>query len=285
MEITTELLLIIVFLALLTLIVINILIRQNKNKTNKSLNLSIFLIKIPKYTKDEKEELSKQYIEQTLGKIENFFASLAGLKEEKVFFGQPKEIFSLDIVSKDGYINFYAAIPQRFKEYFIVQLQAVYPKIYMEEVTDYNIFEAHSSVVAGYLKFGGDYTLPIKTYRNFENDPLEGITNNMSKLVGSEGAAIQYVFRSAPHKWHKRGRTVAQKMHKGLTYQQAMRDVGGVGFLPKLEKTFEFAATFFKTTPKPEEKAKEIEENRQPLSAMEQERAKGLEEKTSKAVS
>jgi hypothetical protein len=283
MEISMETLISFILLVLFTVVVFSVLLRKNKNKTNRSLNLSIFLIKVPKYTKDEKEELSKQYIEQTLGKIENFFASIAGLKEEKLLFSQPKEIFSLDIVSKDGYINFYTAIPQKFKEYFIGQLQAVYPKIYIEEVTDYNIFEANSSVMAGYLKFAGDYTLPIKTYRNFENDPLEGITNNMSKLVPGEGAAIQYVFRSAPHKWHKRGRTVAQKMHKGMTYQQAMKDVGGAGFIPKAEKTIGFAASFFKTTQKPEEKARETEEKKQPLSAMEQERAKGLEEKTSKA--
>ncbi|MDQ5938755.1 MAG: TrwB bind protein, partial [Patescibacteria group bacterium] len=283
MEISTESFISLVILSLFSLIIFSILIRNNKNKTNKSLGLTILLIKIPRYTKEEKEELSKQYIEQTLGKIENFFAAIAGLKAEKLFFGQPKEIFSLDIVSENGVINFYAAIPHKFVEFFIGQLQAVYPKIYIEEVTDYNIFQANSSVMAGYLKFTSDYTLPIKTYRSFENDPQEGITNALSKLVPGEGAAIQYVFRSAPKKWHKRGRTIAQKMHKGMTYSQAMKDVGGAGFLPQAEKTVGFFASFFKTSAKPDEKIRQTEDLKQPLSAMEQERAKGMEEKTSKA--
>ncbi|MFA6252735.1 MAG: type IV secretory system conjugative DNA transfer family protein [Patescibacteria group bacterium] len=283
MELNQESLISIGLLALFTFIILSVLIHKNKTKTNKSLRLSVFLIKVPKYTKEEKEELSKQYIEQTLGKIENFFSALAGLKAEKLFFGQPKEIFSLDIVSENGLINFYATVPQKFAEFFIGQLQAVYPKIYAEEVTDYNIFQTNSFIMAGYLKFTNDYTLPIKTYRSFENDPQEGITNALSKLVPGEGAAIQYVFRSAPKKWHKRGRTIAQKMHKGFTYSQAMKETGGTGFVAGLEKTSGFLASFFKTTKKPEEVAKEIEDHKQPLSAMEQERAKGLEEKTSKA--
>lgn len=283
MEISTESLISLVILSLFSLIIFSVLVRNNKNKTNKSLDLTVLLIKIPRYTKEEKEELSKQYIEQTLGKIENFFAAIAGLKAEKLLFGQPKEIFSIDIVSENGVINFYATMPKKFVEFFIGQLQAVYPKIYIEEVTDYNIFQANSSVMAGYLKFTSDYTLPIKTYRSFENDPQEGITNALSKLVPGEGAAIQYVFRSAPKKWHKRGRTIAQKMHKGMTYSQAMKDVGGAGFMPKVEKTVGFFASFFKTTPKPDEKVREMEDKKQPLSAMEQERAKGMEEKTSKA--
>lgn len=270
-------------LVFFTFIVFIVLIKKNKAKTNKNLDLAILFIKVPKYTKEEKEELSKQYIEQTLGKIENFFSALAGLKAEHPVFGQPKEIFSIDIISRNGFINFYAAVPHKFKEFFIGQLQAVYPKIYVEEVVDYNIFEPNSSVMGAYLKFTNDFTLPIKTYRNFENDPLEGITNALSKLVPGEGAAIQYVFKSAPKKWHKRGRTIAQKMHKGFTYSEAMKEAGGTGWVSGMEKTAGFIAGFFKTSKKPEEAAREKEDKKQPLSAMEQERAKGLEEKTSKA--
>jgi hypothetical protein len=283
MEISSESLIALLILILFTLIILSIFFNINKNKTNKSLRMTVLLIKVPRYTKEEKEELSKQYIEQTLGKIENFFAAIAGLKAERLFFRQPKEIFSLDIVSENGLINFYASIPSKFQEFFIGQLQAVYPKVYIEEVSDYNIFQANSSVMAGYLRFSSDYTLPIKTYRSFENDPQEGITNTLSKLVPCEGAAIQYVFRSAPKKWHKRGRTIAQKMHKGSTYAQAMTEVGGTGIGSAFQKTTSFLSGFFQTSKKPEEMAKQIEEHKQPLSAMEQERAKGLEEKTSKA--
>lgn len=281
MEIEAPYLITFVILLILTFSILALFLRSRKNRTNKALHLDILRIRIPKYTKQEKEELSKQYIEQTLGKIENLFSALAGLKAERALFGQPKEIFSLDIVSESGLINFYAAVPPKFKDFFIAQLQAVYPKIHVEEVVDYNIFKPQSQVIAGVLHFSNDFSLPIKTYRIFENDPLESITNSLSKLILDESAAIQYVFKSAPKKWHSRGRKIAQIMNRGNTFNEAIHQVGATNFWGKVEKTFSFIGSFFTTTKK-DDPAKAAEK-KQPLSAMEQERAKGLEEKTSKA--
>lgn len=241
------------------------------SRTNKAIKLDIILIKIPKYTKQEKEELTKEYIQNALGKIENLFSSIAGLKS-----AGSKETFSLEIVSRNGFINFYAAIAPHLKEYFIQQLQAVYPKIYFEEISDYNIFQSNSQILAGALKFSNDFSLPIKTYKTFETDPLESITNSLSKLTEDESAAVQYVFRSAPRKWHSRGRKIAQAMYKGDTFQEALGKAGGGSGAGKV---FGFIGSFI--SPKKEEK--EQVKQQQGMSAMEQERAKGMEEKTSKS--
>ncbi|MFA5126477.1 MAG: type IV secretion system DNA-binding domain-containing protein [Patescibacteria group bacterium] len=283
MEFTVENIAVVISLVIILSIIFPVIANYQKNKVDKNLKLDMLLIKVPKYTKQEKEELSKQYIEQTLGKIENFFSALAGLKAEHPFLGQAKEIFSLDIVSVDGFINFYAAVPPKFKDFFIAQLQAVYPKIYVEEVVDYNIFQPQGQVLAGNLSFANDFTLPIKTYKTFENDPLEGITNTLSKLTNDESAVVQYVFKSAPKKWHQRGRQLAQKMQAGATFADAIKQVGGTSFFDKLEKTGSFFGSFFATSKKEDEQKKKSLEVKQPLSAMEQERAKSLEAKTSKA--
>ena len=206
------------------------LVRSNlQTKANKDLELEVILIKIPKYTKQEKEELTKEYIQNALGKIENLFMSLAGLKVDKKFLAPRTDVFSLEIVSVNGLINFYAAIPKIYKEFFIQQLQAVYPKIYFEDMRDYNIFQNDSQIAAGHLRFTGDASLPIKTFKQFETDPLESITNSMSKLTENESAAVQYVFRSAPKKWHKRGRKIATEMQSGMTYKKALNKAGGTG--------------------------------------------------------
>lgn len=252
-----------------------------RNQGAKNLQLDIMQIKIPKYTKREKEELTKQYIEETLGKIENLFTALAALKAEKSFFKARQDIFALEVVAKDNLISFYAAVPPKHREFFIQQIQAVYPKVYFEQVSDYNIFQPDSQLAAGYLRFSNDFSLPIKTYRTFENDPLESITNSLSKLGEGEAAAIQYIFRSAPKKWHKRGRKIAQNMYKGMSFKDAASAAGGesVGFLAGVGKVAGFFGSFVKTN------NKEKEEKFQPrhdLSMMEQERAKGLEQKTAK---
>ena len=167
----TTLIAIVLALAIAATSIIFVLKKFNK-KVNKNLKLDILLIKIPKYTKGEKEELSQDYITQTLGQIEHLFTSLAALKADKGMKIR-EDTFSLEIVVQKGMIQFYAAVPHKFREFFIQQIQAVYPKVYFEDVEDYNIFKSNSFIKAGNLIFANDVALPIKTYPSFSNDPLE----------------------------------------------------------------------------------------------------------------
>ncbi len=260
------------------------LLRIKQNKSNKNLKLEILLIKIPKYTQQDKEELTGDYIKNSLGKIENLFTAIAGLKVDKKLFKPRIDLFSIEIVSTQGFISFYAAVPVKYKDFFVQQLQSVYPKIYFESVDDYNIFQADSQIMAGNLKFTNDFSLPIKTYQTFEVDPLEGVTNSLSKLGEDESAAIQYVFRSAPRKWHARGRKIAQNMHQGMSFADALKKVGGAGFFANIIKIFGFLFSFVKTSKTDTNNPQQINTpDKYQLSEMEQQKAKGMEEKTSKS--
>ncbi|MBT6690751.1 type IV secretory system conjugative DNA transfer family protein [Candidatus Parcubacteria bacterium] len=274
---------IIVLIIIAVILAVWFLLSKKQGGVNKELDLTILVVKIPKYTKQEKEELTKEYIQNALGKIETLFASLSGLKAEKGGFSGRADLFSMEIVSLNGLISFYIALPGRYKDFFVQQIQAVYPKVYFEEVNDYNPFNINSQVAAGALRFANDFSLPIKTYRNFEIDPLESITNSLSKLTEDESAVVQYVFRSAPKKWHDRGRKIARNMHQGMSYGDALNKEGGVGGFAKAAKGFGFVFSFFNTQgAKEKDPATQVPEKYQ-LSSMEQEKAKVMEEKTSKS--
>ncbi|MFA6307679.1 MAG: type IV secretory system conjugative DNA transfer family protein [Patescibacteria group bacterium] len=250
-------------------------------QANKNLELEILLLKVPKYTKNDKEQQSKEFVQAQLGQVENLFSALSGLKVQKRFLAKRTDVFSFEIVSMGGFINFYIATPRIYRDFLIQQLQAVYPKIYFEEANDYNIFQAQGYIKVGALSFSNDYSLPIKTYKYFENDPLESITNSLSKLQSEEGAAVQYVFRSAPKKWHARGKQIAKYMYTGMAYKDALAKMGGGGFWGNLSKVFKFFASFLSTTNK--DKPNQEKQEQPAMSAMEQERAKSMEEKTAKS--
>jgi hypothetical protein len=278
------LLIIIASIAFFVLLILGwFFIKIKQNRSNKNLKLEILSIKIPKYTQQDKEELTGDYIKNSLGKIENLFTTIAGLKVDKKLFQPRIDLFSIEIVSTQGFISFYAAVPVKYKDFFVQQLQSVYPKIYFENVDDYNIFQANSQIMAGNLKFTNDFSLPIKTYQTFEVDPLEGVTNSLSKLGEGESAAIQYVFRSAPRKWHARGRKIAQSMHQGMSFADAIKKVGGNGFFANVGKVFGFLFSMFSTSKKPDPQQQTIQPEKYQLSEMEQQKAKGMEEKTSKS--
>ncbi|MBU1203111.1 type IV secretion system DNA-binding domain-containing protein [Patescibacteria group bacterium] len=272
------------FIILFFLTVITILLRwlyiRWGDKSNKGVSFVVLRIKVPQYSTQEKDKENKEYIQNSLGQIENFFTVLSGLKAQRKI--RRTDLFSIELVSDSGIINIYAAMPPSLKDFFVEHLQSVYPHIHYEEVSDYNIFQPNGVILAGSLRFARDYSLPIRTYRKFENDPMESITNALSKLNENEGAAIQYVFRSSKSKWHSRGRKIAQHMHRGLTYNEALKKAGGGGgFFNTSAKIFGFFIDFFTTRDPNKEKEKTPEP--QPLSAMEQERAKGMEEKTAKS--
>src|SRR3989339_480409 len=234
-----------------------------RNQTNKNLELDIIKIKIPKYTKNEKDELSREYVQNSLGQIENFFAALSGLKAQKKIMSNRTDTFSIEMVALNGQISFYAAIPHQYHDFFIQQLQAVYPKVYFEATNDYNIFSPYGQISGGSLRFAKTYSLPIRTYKSFDSDPLESITNSLSKLGADEAASIQYVFRSAPKSWHNQGLKIVREMYKGANFSQAVRRVDSSGFGNKVGKVFGFFGSFLKTTKPEEEKKKDLEQKHQ----------------------
>ena len=85
------------------------------------------------------------------------------------------------------------------KRSFEKHILSVFPnaKIY-EKSDDYNIFNEAGVSVGAYLKQAEDPIFPIKTYDQFDYDPLNIILNSFSKIDrDGEGAAFRF-FSSPP---------------------------------------------------------------------------------------
>src|SRR3989338_7899801 len=180
----------------------------------------VLLITVPKETLADKNksEDSPQSMQEQVAQADNFFSAIGGLKAQSGFkamlYGRYDNI-SFEIVAHRGQISFYVAVPKYLQRYLEQQLQARFPHAHIEEVEDYNIFEKNSFTVGAFLKFNRPFYFPIKTYKKMESDPLDGITNALSKLEEGESAAVQIVVRSAKAAWHKKGARVAQEMQQG----------------------------------------------------------------------
>jgi len=232
------------------------------------------LVTLPK--ESEKEEDRQKTLEEILGVPEAWFSSLGGMKSQKgmgSYMSGRTDHFSLEIVALDGLISFYVVIPQYMREYMEQQIHAQHPKAQIEIVEDYNLFTPDSVVAAATFGFKKPYIYPIRTYRTFDTDPLNSITNVISKVPQGEGIAIQYVIRSAHPNWHNWGARVARQVKQGKTLKEALasrkffRSIG-----------LEIFRTFF-----PRKQPEYPQERINQLSPMEEETLKGVEEKTSKA--
>lgn len=241
---------------------------------------AIYLVRFPKDKPYEKEkENSLQELHEDISKGETIFASIGGLRAQRGItnwlLGR-SDHFSFEIVANKKLISFYIVAPREMGRYIEQRVQAHYPEAVMEEVEDYNIFKPQSEVVAGYLKTNRDYIFPIKTYANFETDPVNAIINVMSKLDENEGMAIQYTVRSAIGTWHKRSSEIVSKAIRLNSVKEAISK--GI-----ISKTFSFLFDFLKAAKPPTQADKGLHENQKKLTAMEEEMLKAIEEKNSKA--
>ncbi|MBU2566278.1 type IV secretion system DNA-binding domain-containing protein [Patescibacteria group bacterium] len=246
-----------------------------KIKLNQTFNTSVLKIRVPKEVKQEDVEHTKslQQMQELIGFTETIFQSLGSMRAQRGFkawlYGR-EDVFSFEIVSHKSLISFYVTCPKKHRAFIESQIQAQYPHASIEDDGDYNIFSPKGVVVGSYLTFRRPYHFPIKTYKKMEADPLNTITNALSKLKDEDGAAIQYVMKSAYSSWRKEGLSIARAMQQGKKYSEVQKS----GISKIFSEIFQGI--------NPSKKDNEPPESYR-LSPMEEEMVKGLEEKSSKA--
>lgn len=139
---------------------------------------------------------------------EQLFASLHGIlrdKKELRLAGGHQEHLSFEIASVNGQIRFYTWVPRTLQSFVEGQIYAQYPtvQIYQAE-EDYTEHERqHQVVYSTELTTTDSEFLPIRTFQNFEVDPLAGITGTLAKLESTgEELWIQVLMRPVADEWH-----------------------------------------------------------------------------------
>jgi len=197
--------------------------RRKKGQMTRALNMSLFLITLPRKIKKEGEAPKSE--KEIIAVMEQFYSSLSNIRETKdtFIYGQPHIVFEIATPQKGEEISFYMAVPRKYETVIEKQVHGFYPEAAVEKVDDYNIFNPDGATVGAYLKLAKTYALPFKTYQNLETDPLSEITNTLSKLQEQgEGAAIQIALRPTLLKnWAGFGLKIAKEMQKGSDYNFA----------------------------------------------------------------
>jgi len=136
---------------------------------------------------------------------EQMFAALHGIFRE----GQKSQpLLSFEIVAKAKTIVFYLYIPTDLKDFVISQIYSQYPHVEIKERAsdeDYVIANEGAATASALLALKNPSPYPIRTFQNFEVDPLAGITGVLSSLSDQEQAWIQFVIRPVSDDWQKEG--------------------------------------------------------------------------------
>lgn len=172
---------------------------RNNRKTDgiRTTDSVLLALEIPKA--NDKQELA----------AEQLFASLHGIlrdKKELKLNNNIQEHLSFEIASVNGQIRFYVWVPKTLRTFIEGQIYAQYPTVQIHEAEeDYVTHERdHSVVYTSSITLTENEMLPIKTFQNFEVDPLAGITGTLAKLESSgEEVWVQILVRPIADDWHK----------------------------------------------------------------------------------
>lgn len=242
----------------------------------KMVVLQVMLPRDVGHNPDKQEKITPQSIQEQIGVADVFWSAIGGLKAQKKYkawLPGRNDHMSFEMVAQDGLISFYISVPDKLKNFIEQQVQAHYPYAVLEEIGDYNIFKSHGSAVGASLKYRRSWAFPIKTYKSFETDPLNAVTNALAKIDKNDGAAIQIVVRSAYKRWRKRGIHIASAMQQGKSLSEA----SGLGMVVRVLNFFGDFINISGNNHKSEAK------QNYKLSPLEEQMVKGIEEKASKA--
>ncbi len=266
--------------ALVVLVVVLFIVRmvlRRRFRARLGFDKAVLLVMLPKESGEKKGEQdrtkSHQEIQEDIAVAETLFSTLGGMRAERglmAWLGGRSDVFAFEIVARNGLIEFYVAAPAKSRDYITQQIQALHPNAQVEDVEDYNIFQPHGVVAGGYVTLKRHHLFPIKTYQDIEADPLGAMTNALAKLDKTEGAAVQFVVRSAKKSWRERGAKVALGMQKGKSVDEAIQATGAWGAIVGSGK-------------KAKPKSGEAPEQERTLSPLEQDMQKRIQEKASKA--
>lgn len=180
----------------------------------RTLNWVFLEIQMPKDNVDQNDKNKTDEEKKNLISVaEQLFTTLS--ESGGTSFFKPKDYISFEIACIDKKISFYINCPKHMQELVEKQIHAQYPHAFIEEIRGYNPFQKGGAVDAIELKQTKKYFYPIRTYRSMESDPMNAITNAMSKLSDGEGAVVQYILSPAGTAWQATPRRIALDVQQG----------------------------------------------------------------------
>lgn len=176
----------------------------------------VFLeVQMPKDSSEDKEQHQRdEEKKQLIGIAEQLYTTISGISHEK-WFWQPKDYVSFEFACTNKKISFYINCPKHLQGLLEKQIQAQYPHAFIEVIKGYNPFPKTGELEATELQLIKPYMFPVRTYKNMETDPLNALTNAMSKLDEHDGAAVQLILYPAGEEWQHRPRHMALEIQQG----------------------------------------------------------------------
>jgi hypothetical protein len=169
--------------------------------------------------KDRQEETEKDFREK-IGIMSQFYRSLHELRELDIMNRVKVYLFGIDVVSlqlvcRNGLIEFHISTYEHYKEIVEKQVTSYYSSASIDVTTPPVLKKKGYHTRSYFAYLVRPFWYPAKMYKEIESDPLNGMTNTLSKLTEDEVAVIQLMLRPKSSKWQKEANEQGTQLFKG----------------------------------------------------------------------
>jgi hypothetical protein len=195
----------------------------------KALKQTLYEVALPEPKSDADEK--RKNLKELISSMEQFYAGMlsvsGGGSGGKASYGTDlvENQFSIELAVSNGgeEFIFYVAVPDQKRDIFEKQFLSIFPNAKLAEKKDsYNIFNEEGISIGSTAKQVRREIFPIKTYEQFDYDPLNIILNALSKIQkDGEGAAIQIMLNPAGDYYNKQYKEALDEIQKGESVKKA----------------------------------------------------------------
>ncbi len=181
-------------------------------------SLNLVFLKVQMAKKESKEEQDQEQnsgakdFKEAISIMAQMYDSLHSIYSgdwKNRFTGE--DFLSLEYVVQQEQIYFYMVVPSKLVSLIEKQITGLFPDAYVDQTEEYNIFQPDSCTAAKALTLSKNFMYPIRTFQRLSSDPINNLTNALSKLSSEDGAAIQIMIRPTDD-WQKAGRDEAKNI-------------------------------------------------------------------------
>src|SRR3989339_53458 len=189
----------------------------------------------------DKEQATEKDFKEKMGNMEQLFRGLHEIRELTLTNRIRVWLFDHAIVSFELFVekkelSFYVVTDEYYSDIVEKQITSFYSsadvQIFDKPYTLDNVDPKQKNRILGYYMHQfNKFWFPLKTYKTLENDPLNDLTNVMSKLEENEKALIQIVIKPKSAKWQKKALTFGTEYFKGNKKKGFLSKIPIIGHL------------------------------------------------------
>lgn len=198
---------------------------KDNDSIYKSLTHTLYEVSLPDVKVEAKQEGNKP-LKELLSAMEQFYAGMLSISAAGKKYGDSKNhmVIELAVANVTEQFIFYVSVPTDKSDLFEKHVVSVFPNAKVEiQHDDYNIFNADGVTVGSVAEFTANDIYPIKTYDQFDHDPINVILNTLNKIEREgEGASIQIVFSQVGDYYTKLYKESLDKIRKGDKLKEAI---------------------------------------------------------------